>query len=362
MIKKYDLWLVFFIIALILFGCFMVLSSSMVMADNRGSYPYSFFFRQLFYVVLGFIIAYITCLRIDYHSYQKQAKLFYILALLSLIFVLIFGVSRGGATRWISVFGLFTIQPSELVKIVIVISIADFISKKQKELNLKYNVLIAFATIIIAAGLIVANDLGTPALIVIVSLIMLFCAGMDKKIIGGAFIALVFSAAIFILAAPYRFLRVKSYILSFLGNDFASYQLKQSINALGSGGLFGKGIGKSDLKLMYLPEAHTDFIFPIIGEELGFIGAFVIIVLFVLIYIRGIRISRNAPDIFSRYLALGLTLMLVLPAISNILIVIGLAPTKGLVLPFISFGGTAMISSMIAGGILLNISQYTRRK
>jgi cell division protein FtsW len=191
---------------------------------------------------------------------------------------------------------------------------------------------------------------------------MLFCAGLRIKvvmfgvIIGGLLILEE------IIRKPYRLKRFYNYLVSFINIDVASYQIRQSLNALGYGGFFGRGLGKSEMKLMYLPEAYTDFIFPIIGEELGFLGACSIIAFFIYIFFKGIKMSKSMPDVFSEYLCLGVTLIIVLQAIINLSVATGIFPAKGLPLPFISFGGTSLAVGMASAGILINLSQYSKMK
>jgi cell division protein FtsW len=190
---------------------------------------------------------------------------------------------------------------------------------------------------------------------------MLFCAGLPIKvvlltaIVGGLLIAEE------IMRKPYRLARLHDYLVSFINMDAASYQVRQSLNALGSGGFFGRGLGKSEMKLMYLPEAHTDFIFPIIGEELGFLGACAVISFFIYLFFKGIKMSKHMPDVFSEYLCLGVTFVIVFQAIINLSVATGVFPAKGLSLPFISFGGTSLTISMAAAGILINLSQYSKK-
>jgi cell division protein FtsW len=361
-ISKYDLPLLAAVLALVLVGILMVFSSSAVMADIKWSTPYAFIIKQLLWVVLGLLGMGITAFYIDYRLYQKYARFLYLAIFIVLILVLIFGVVRGGAKRWFY-FGFFTVQPSEIAKVIIIMAIADFISRKKKELYKPQSVIGAILLVtIIIIPIALEPDLGAPILIFIISFTMLFCAGVNMKAIAiaiGAALLFVIEESI---RESYRFGRLKNYLLSLTDINSASYQLKQSINALGSGGITGKGLGKSELKLMYLPEAHTDFIFPILGEEFGFIGAFVVIALFTVIFIRGIKISKNAPDLFSKYLALGITLLITIQTIINLLVATGLFPTKGLVLPFISFGGTAMIVNLSIVGILINLSKYNSGK
>ncbi len=357
-IKKYDLTMLSVIVLAVIFGTAMVFSSSVVMADVRWSSPYMFFLKQIIWIAIGFSAMFITAFLINYRFYKKYAKVFYLITLIAVIAVLFFGVIRGGAKRWFD-FGFFSFQPSELAKIVMVIMIADFISRK-KNLISEWNGLIAplvfLALMLIPIAL--EPDLGAPVLIALVCFTMLFCAGIKMQAVAALFVSGSLMVAIEIIRQPYRLTRFKDYLNSFINIDAASYQIKQSLYALGSGGFFGKGLGKSDMKLMYLPEAHTDFIFPIVGEELGFWGASGVILFFLFIFFKGMKISKNAPDDFSEYLALGITLLIVFQAFINLAGATGILPPKGLSLPFISFGGTSLVIMMASVGILINLSQY----
>jgi cell division protein FtsW len=359
--NKYDFKLVLAICICVTFGAFMVFSSSTIMAEIRWASPYKFFLKQMLWISVGFVSMFITGFLINYKFYKKYAKWIYLLSLILVVAVLFVGTSRLGAKRWLEI-GYFTMQPSELIKIAIILNIADFISRK-KNLIRNWKTLIAPAFIILVTLLpiVLEPDLGTPVLIVVVCSAMLFCAGIKIKIvlIGCATILLFITEEI--IRKPYRFIRFKDYFASFISIDMSSYQVKQSLNALGSGGFLGKGLGKSEIKLMYLPEAHSDFIFPIIGEELGFLGAGLVIVFFMYLFLKGMKMSKYMPDVFSQYLCLGITFLIVFQAIINISVATGVLPTKGLPLPFISFGGTSLIITMAAAGILINLSQYERK-
>jgi len=339
----------------------MVFSSSAIMAEVRWESPYKFFSRQMVGIIVGFTSMFITSFLIDYKFYKKYAKWIYLFSLILVVAVLFAGTSRLGAKRWLEI-SHFTVQPSELIKIAMVVTIAEFISRKKKIIK-EWKTLIAPVFIISIAILpiILEPDLGTPILIVGVCSAMLFCAEIKMKIvfIGCATTLLFITEEI--IRKPYRFVRFKDYIASFVNINMSSYQVKQSLNALGSGGFLGKGLGKSEIKLMYLPEAHSDFIFPIIGEELGFLGTGLVVAFFIYLFLKGIRMSKYMPDIFSQYLCLGITFLIVFQAIINISVATGLFPAKGLPLPFISFGGTSLITTMAAAGILINLSQYERK-
>lgn len=360
-IRKYDLTLLAFVSAVVVFGSFMVFSSSAIMADVRWASPYMFFLKQMLWVLIGFAAMFTTAFLINYRFYQKYAILIYLTALILVILVLFFGSTKGGATRWLYI-GSFSFQPSELAKIAVIIVIADFIARKKQIINEFKGLVAPFVYVfLMLIPVALEPDLGTPVLIAVVCLAMLYHAGIKFQAVAAAAGLGIFVLVIEIIRKPYRFARVRDYLDSFVNIDAASYQIKQSLYALGSGGFFGKGLGKSELKLMYLPEAHTDFIFPIIGEEVGFLGALVVMIFFIYIFSKGMRISKDAPDDFSSYLALGITLLIVFQAIINISVATGFFPAKGLPLPFISFGGTSLVISMAMMGILINLSQYSKK-
>ncbi|MDR2399382.1 MAG: putative lipid II flippase FtsW [Endomicrobium sp.] len=359
--RKYDRTLIALICLCVVFGTIMVFSSSFIAAYIRWSNPYKFFLKQILWLAVGFVAMFITAFVINYKFYKKHAKIIYLISWILVAAVLFIGVSRLGAKRWIS-FGFFSLQPSEFAKIAIVVMISDFISRK-KDMVERVKGLIAPITIILFILLPVAlePDLGAPILIAAVCFAMLFCAGLQIKTVLFGLVAGGLLIAEEIIRKPYRLARFNDYLASFINIDAASYQVKQSLHALGSGGFLGRGLGKSEMKLMYLPEAHTDFIFPIIGEELGFWGACAVITFFIYIFFKGVKMSKHMPDVFAEYLCLGITFVIVFQAIINLSAATGVFPAKGLPLPFISFGGTSLAVSMAAAGILINLSQYSER-
>ncbi|MDR2676457.1 MAG: putative lipid II flippase FtsW [Endomicrobium sp.] len=360
-LKKYDCSLITAICVCVIFGTFMVFSSSTVMADIRWSSPYKFFIKQILWVTLGFAVMSITAFLIDYKFYQKYAKLIYFISLLLVVMVLFVGSSHLGAKRWLKIY-FFTIQPSELVKFSMIIFVSDFISRKKNILHqLKGLIWVILALLSIILPIALEPDLGAPILIIWVCFSMMFCAGIKMRTVFMCVMIVFFLGIVEVVRKPYRFIRFKDYFASFSNIEASSYQVKQSLNALGSGGFLGKGLGKSEMKLMYLPEAHTDFIFPIIGEELGFLGTSMVVFFFVYLFFKGIKMSKYMPDIFSYYLCLGITFSIVFESIINLSVTTGLLPAKGLPLPFISFGGTSLISTMAAAGVLINLSQYVKK-
>jgi cell division protein FtsW len=338
------------------------------MAGIRRSNGLVFFIRQILWVGIGSGVAYVAAFKIDYRQYQKYALPLYALAIFSLILVIITATEINGAKRWISLW-VFSIQPTEFVKAIMVIVIADFIARKQEDLKNGSFIppLIYLAPILFLISL--EPDFGSIFLIVVTVSLMLFAGEikLDKKIlvlIGFAVLFLIIE----LFRKGYRRERLAAYTSSIFDIESVLhsassvlYQVKMSLFALGSGGIFGKGLGKGELKMLYLPEAHTDFIYPIIGEELGFIGAAIVIALFAFIFIKGMRISNACPDVFSKFLAFGITILLTSQALMNISVAIGLLPTKGLVLPFISSGGSAIVVNMAMAGILINLSQYVKK-
>lgn len=351
-----DPWLLIITVILIIFGTLMVFSSTVIMAETRFHRPYLFLYKQLMWVSIGFVIMYLFS-RFDYSKLQKLSKPVIIATVLLLIAVLVVGTSRGGAKRWL-IWGPVNFQPSELAKIGLIIALADYLDRKKSKLGLwkgTWPVLLAVASVCGLIGL--EPDLGTPILIFSVTVSLLFISHANFKYLALAIILAVPLVIFEIFRKSYRLERFKAYLANWGDIKSVSFQLDQSLIALGSGGFFGKGLGQGQMKLMHIPEPHTDFIFPIIGEEWGFLGAVTVIALFLVFAWRGLQISRNSRDFFGSLLAAGITLMILLQALINIGVTCGMLPTKGLPLPFVSFGGSALVINMAEVGILLNISK-----
>ena len=357
--NKSDFILMFVTISLVIIGLLMVFSSSVVMADVRWKSPYMFVTKQAIWVVFGMIGMYFASIT-DYKEFQKIIKPALIITAVLLVMVVFIGPAKGGAKGWLR-WGFFSFQPSELAKIVVVAAIADYLDRKKSRLKAMKGLWSVLFILGLFCGLIALEpDLGTPILISTVTICLLLAAGAkisNLAVIGAAILPVVVEE---ILRKPYRLARVKSYLASWGTINSNSYQLAQSILALGSGGFFGKGLAQGEMKLMYLPEPHTDFIFPIIGEELGFIGAIFVIMLFIIFAYRGLLIAKNSKDFFGTIFATGLTLIIVFQAIINIGVSCGMLPTKGLPLPFVSFGGSALFFNLCEVGILLNISKNNK--
>jgi cell division protein FtsW len=336
-------------------GLVMVFSASAMMADQRFGSAYLFLRKQLIWDALG-IVALFACMRIDYHKWQKWAYPLLGAAIVSLILVLLVGRVVKGAQRWIQ-FGGFTFQPSELAKLALILWVADFLDRRKSQLKsfTRGFLPVIFVIGVVCALILAEPDLGTPMLLTTVGFMLLFIAGARWHHIAATVLAAL-PILIHELSVPYRRRRLVAFLDPWADAKGTGYQLTQSLLAFGSGGLLGKGLGASTLKLLYLPDPHTDFIFPVIGEELGFIGAIAVIGLFIFWGLRGWQAAKRAPDLFGQLLAAGITSWVLLQAAINMGVSCGLLPTKGLPLPFVSFGGSSLVITMSAVGILLNIS------
>lgn len=353
---SYDYQLVLITAFLVIIGTIMIFSSSVIMAEARWRLPYIFIAKHIIMVLIG-TMAMILLSQYDYHNLQKIALPLMIISAILLIIVLVAGTAKAGAKRWLQ-FGILSFQPSELAKLSMVVAICDYLDRKKSRLRYLKGLWPGILIIGIFCVLIALEpDLGTPVMMIVVGLSLMFTAGARL----GHILLISMSALPFvifeILRKPYRIERIKAYLVSLGDINAVSYQLNQSILALGSGGFFGKGLAQSKMKLLYLPEPHTDFIFPIIGEELGFIGAIAVIGLFVWLALRCWHISRSSQDLFGGLLAIGISWLIIFQALINIGVACGFFPTKGLPLPFVSFGGTALLFNMAEIGILLNISR-----
>ncbi len=341
---------------LVVFGTIMVFSSSVIMADARWKTPYLFVTKHIVWVAVGAAAMYFMS-NYNYRKLQKLAKPILMASIFFLVLVVVIGHAKGGAKRWIT-FGPANFQPSEFAKLAVIVVLADYLDRKKSRLKSWGGLVPPLFVIGFICGLIALEpDLGTPIIISSVGLSLIFISGANLKnlfMIVAGFLGLVVEE---VFRKPYRLHRVKDFIASWGDINSISYQLNQSMLALGAGGFMGKGLAQSQMKLLFLPEPHTDFIFPIIGEELGYIGTIFVICLFLIYSWRGWKISRQSTDYFGSLLALGITLLVAFQALVNMSVACGLVPTKGLPLPFISFGGTALVFNMAGAGILLNISK-----
>lgn len=347
---------------LLAFGLIMVYSASAVWADYKFNDSFFFAKRQLLFAGLGFV-AMLFMMNIDYWSWRKWAKPILLICFVLLIVVLIpgIGVERNGSRSWIGV-GAFSVQPSEFIKLALIAFLAKFLSEKQRYItSVKKGLAPSLSLVFLAFGLIMLQpDLGTGTVMTGTCIAMLFIAG--ARIFHFAILGLIGLAGFvgLILSAPYRMARITSFLDPWQDPLNSGFQIIQSLYAIGPGGLFGLGLGQSRQKFFYLPEPQTDFIFAILSEELGFIGGSLVILLFALLLWRGIKIALGAPDLYGSFLAVGIISMIAIQVMINIGVVTGLMPVTGITLPFLSYGGSSLTIMLMAVGVLLNISRYTR--
>ena len=360
--KSLDFILFFTVIALLGFGVIMVYSSSAVSAYVNFNDSYYFFKRQIIWVTLG-IMAMLFTMNIDYHVWRKLATPILIVTVVLLILVLIPGLGKvvNGARRWLG-FGSLYLQPSEIAKLSMVLFCSASLARHQEKITSFVKGLVPQLLILLLVfGLILREpDLGTALAIGGTIFVLLFTAGARLSHLASLGSVGVVGIIGAIILEPYRLKRLLAFSDPWADPLNTGYHIIQSLYALGSGGLFGVGLGRSREKFLYLPEPHTDFIFAILGEELGFIGTITVILLFFLFAWRGFKVAISAPDIYGSILAAGLTTMIVMQALMNIAVVTASMPVTGIPLPFISFGGSALIFTLAGVGILLNISRYVK--
>ncbi len=348
------------VLSLLAVGIVMVYSASAIVAAERFHDPLFFLKKQLFWAALGFGALWLA-MRTDYRRFERWVTPLLVLALGLLVLVLVppLGQEINGTRRWLRL-GPLSVQPVELAKFALVVYLAAFLARR-RELVRSFAAGLVPPLVVAAlmAGLTVLQpDLGNALALVILALGLAYLAGARLLHMGLIAAAALPVIAVLVAMKPYRWRRMVAFMAPWDDPQGSGFQIIQSFLALGSGGLAGRGLGESKQKLFYLPESHTDFIFAIIGEELGLVGATIVILLFAVLVWRGLRVGLRAPDAFGSFLALGLTLMLATQTLVNLGVVTGMLPTKGLPLPFISFGGSALLTAMFSAGVLLNISQH----
>jgi cell division protein FtsW len=346
-------------IVLICIGIVMIYSASSIYAWEKYQDSFYFLKRHLSFLLVGLVLTFFV-MTVDYKKFRQYAKPFVLISLFLLVLVLIPGLGReiSGARRWFR-FKFISFQPSELASMAVIIYVADFIARKGTAMRQFFKGFLPPVCVLgICSLLILAQpDLGTTVALGTVVFIMLFISGTRVSYLVGIVLASLPALYLLIFNVPYRRMRVLAFLNPWLDPKGSGFQIIQSQISLGSGGIFGVGLGHSRQKLFYLPAAHTDFIFSIIGEELGLLGTLGIILLFLIFMREGLKIIRYASDKFGYFLALGLVLIISLKAIINIGVSCGLLPTKGLPLPFISYGGSSFIFDMVSVGILVNIAR-----
>lgn len=360
-LKSGDFWLMLFTLMLVLFGLIMVFSASYYSSISQDGNPYSYLVRHGAWVVFGLVAMAFGAL-FDYRKYKKWALPILIVSVILLVLVLTpLGQTTNGATRWIKV-GPVTLMPGEIAKIAAIIFVAWFLSEDASRIkSLKRGILPLLGIIAVYGALIVKQpNLSTAITVCGIIIAMMLVAGLKWRYVataGGIGVVGILSIVIF-MKDTYWYNRLTSFTDPFQDALGDGYQAVQSLLALGSGGLFGVGLGKSVQKNLYLPEPQNDFILAIIGEELGYIGVLLLIALYCLFIWRGIHIALNAPDQFGLLLASGIVLMVAIQVILNIAVVTSSMPPTGINLPFISYGGNALLIFMFSAGVLLNISRH----
>jgi cell division protein FtsW len=352
-------------LVLCLLGAVMIFSASAVTAEQQFGHSYHFALRQVVWLVAG-LLGMFGLMKLDYHKLREPAVVYTVLCLVLIMLVGTFFLDKSHSThRWIKV-GPAQIQPSELAKLAVILYLAWFLDlRRHSAISLEFckgdlmqTILPAVAPVLMCVALVVLQpDLGTSVDIVLIMTAILFVAGLSWKWLAVGAAAATPVMFILITRVSYRQARLMAFLHPESDPQGAGFQLLQSLIAVGSGGFTGVGLMESKQKLFYLPEAHTDFIYAVICEELGFIGAAMVIALFAAYAWRGLRASFNAPDGFGRMLALGATAMVLFQSLINFAVVLGMMPTKGIPLPFVSYGGSSLLVMLLATGVLLNVAQ-----
>ncbi len=349
------------VLGLTLFGAVMVYSASAILAERNFGDQFHFLYRQGAWAVLG-LAALAFGISIDYRHYKRPAVIYSLLAVTGvLLVVVLFMPEVNGTSRWIRYGNYISLQPSEIAKVALVAFLAFFLERKAGEMDRFKQTFLTAAGV--AGGLILLvglePDFGTALALGIVFLTMMFQAGTPLRYLATLAIP-VLPAVTVMLLVPWRFQRIMAFLDPWKYQLTYAFQAVQSMIAIGSGGADGVGFAQGRQKLFYLPAPHTDFIFAVIGEELGFIGAATVVSLFGILAWRGFRAARCAPDMFGQLLAMGLTIMIIAQAFFNVSVALSLVPTKGIPLPFISSGGSSLALSLFAAGVLLNVSKHAR--
>ena len=354
-----DHTLLIITLTLALIGLVMVFSASAVVAGNRFHDSGYFLKRQLAWLTFGFLLLHLAS-RIDYVWWRRLSipLLGLIMVLLLMVLVPSLGVAAKGARRWLRL-GPISIQPAEMVKLITVIYLAAYLTKKEDRITIfRSGLLPALIVVGLLSGLVLLEpDLGTVVVMGTVTVGLLFLGGARMTHLLALGLCAVPAVLVLVLGSSYRRQRLMTFLAPWKDASDAGFQITQSFLAFGSGGSFGVGLGEGKQKLFFLPEAHTDFVLALVGEELGLVGTGVIVLLFALFVIRGFQIAARARVPFGRYLGMGITLLIGIQALVNACVVTGLVPTKGLTLPFVSYGGSSLVISLLGVGILLNISR-----
>lgn len=357
---KPDLFIFAAVVLLLVVGLVTLASASSVIGLIEHDDAYWYLKRQMVFSALG-LVAMVVLIRVDYRFLRLVTPPLLLVAFGLLVLVLVVGQEIGGARRWLG-FGLFNVQPSELAKFALVSYLAAYVTNRRERLRRLYPDFVAPVLVLgAAAGLILLEpDFGTAVVVALTGFVVLFAGGANL----GHMLLVGLAAApvgVFLLRSePYRVRRLAAFLNPWADKMDSGWNIIQSLLAIGSGGLFGLGLGEGRQKYLYLPEQHTDFIFAILGEEMGFVGTTAVLGLFAVIAWRGWRAALHAPDLYGTLLAVGITTMIVMQALLNIGVVTGSLPTTGITLPFVSFGGSSLIITLASVGVLLNISRHEK--
>ena len=346
-------------VVLVCLSIVMVWSASAVVAMERLQQPYYFLTKQLMWSFMGLAVMW-GAMNIDYRLYRDEKIVWAGLAVVGLCLIaVLFSPPVNNARRWFSIGGL-GIQPSELAKLAAIFFIASMLERRLHRINeVGYSLLpIALVVGLLIALILLEPDFGTSMSIALIAGVMVFAAGLSYLYVVGAGLLMIPAALFIMWGAEYRRRRLTAFMDPWSDPQGSGFQLIQSLIAVGTGGVWGKGLMQGVQKLFYLPEPHSDFIYAVISEELGLVGATAVLVCFCIIMWRGLRIASKAPDTFGAFVALGLTTMIAAQALVNISVVLGLFPTKGIPLPFISAGGSSLLINLLGMGVLLNVSRH----
>jgi cell division protein FtsW len=357
-----DKWLFLATVGLALFGLVMVYSASAITAEKENGTQYYYVAKQAMWTGAGLVAMFIT-MQLDYSLLRNKRVVYALLFLTVVMLLAVFGFSPiNGARRWIKL-KAFSIQPSEISKLTLTIFLAYFLEKRAGEEGLFWKTFVpaALVTGVLAILVVAEPDLGTALMLAVIFVVVVFTAGARLSHLALAAAPALVGVAGLLIFVPWRIRRLTAFLNPWADPQGSSYQVVQSLISFGSGGLHGAGFAQGKQKLFFLPFAHSDFIFAVVGEELGLFGALAVVLVFGLFLWRGVRTALRAPDRFGMLLSLGLVTGIVAQAMFNISVVLALVPTKGIPLPFISYGGSSMVPTLAAVGVLLNISQYAGR-
>lgn len=353
-----DKIMLLIVLIMMLIGTVMIYSASNVIAYEKFGSSTHFLKQQFIRLLLGFIIL-VVAAKVDYHKYRSKTMLMVLIAFVLLVMVL--GLSNiKGTARWLGIGG-FGIQPSEIAKLAIIFYIASYLESKGERISDFQNGVLPplIITALFCFMIVLQPNFSTASVLMLLALIMLFVGGMRTKHLLGLAASVVPLAILVVVTSPYRMARLMTFLNPTADVQGGGYQIKQSLISFANGGLSGVGIGQGKQKLLFLPEPFTDFIYAIIGEEMGFVGAVLVLGLFLVFLFRAIKIARTSPDLYGFYLAVGIIVSIVFYALINAGVATGVFPTTGLPMPFISYGGSSLLFTCFAVGVLLNISSQT---